>query len=157
MAFTPDGRLLVAGYTANQVIQVNPDGTSSAFAIFPGNPGGIAVHPVTGDVYVANEPGGTILKYNSTGTSVSTFASSISWDVGIFPSFLQFSADGGTLYFGEVPGHLPNFSLRGITGFPIIEVAAVPEPSSAALCALAAITLCGRSLRRRSAKPKRGF
>lgn len=144
IAFANDGTLLATDYSSNTIVSVLANGTVTPFAS-AFSPAGIAVNPLSGDVYVAAEGTNTIEHYLSDGTYVGTFASNVNWDGGYYPSMLSFTQDGSALIYGQFFVTDPDFGIREITGFG---VSAVPEPSTLVSAAFA--TLAGMvAVRRR--------
>ena len=150
VAFTNDGRLLVADYNNNRILAVTAGGISSVFATVS-SPGAIAVNPNTGDVYVAAENTGTIEHFLSNGTYVDALASNVIWDYGYYPSDLAFTADGTGLIYGQVGISDPSAGIREITGFQGPNVS-TPEPSTLISATLAGLFAIGYACYRRTAQ-----
>ncbi|WP_161602532.1 PEP-CTERM sorting domain-containing protein [Tautonia marina] len=145
LAFGGKG-LFVADYSDRQLFNLTSTGFYRPFAPMSGSPGGIAINPNSGEVFIANESAGAIDRYSRQGRYLGRFASNVSWDGGYYPSFFSFTRDGSALLYGERRIGDPNVGIRQITGF---EVAAVPEPSTFASGLLGVALIGAGWLRRR--------
>lgn len=123
VAFTPDGVLLAVDYDNSRVVSVTAAGVESTFYDGISGPDGIAVHPSTGNVFVASSNLDAIVKIDPTGTSSSQFASDAIFDAGWFVSPIRFSTDGSVLYYGAGPSTLSIYAISGFDG------AAPPPPN----------------------------
>lgn len=130
--FTPTGMLVATSYERNFGYFVDATGLKSVPFFAGSRPGGVAVHPLTGEIFVSSESTNTIRRINADGTGQRIFADDLPVWPGIDPTPLAFSADGGTLYYGTKV-----FEIRGIEGFAVLPTAATtPEPSSLLLLSL---------------------
>ncbi|MHA1113401.1 MAG: PEP-CTERM sorting domain-containing protein, partial [Alphaproteobacteria bacterium] len=133
LAFTNDGRLIATRY-GSAINEIDASGTVttqiSSVAV-----DALTVHASTGDIFAGVSSGGggyskgDILRIDSTTFSQSLFASGVGFDAGYFPSGLEFSSDGGSLYYYE--GTDSSAILARIDGFST--GTAIPEPASLAL------------------------
>lgn len=138
-----DGRLYAADYNNGQLIAYDPS-TNTLSTVRSGIPGiaGLAVDPISGDIYAVSEGTGAMLRISADGSTVSTFATNLAIDGGYYPTGLQFAPDGSGLYILE-PDTGSTFSLHEITGFE-----AVPEPGTIAILGTALLAIFG--LRRKA-------
>ena len=100
VAFTPDGRLIAyenAGSRASRVIEVHADGTIDPILSYVPDRGGLAINPVTGDIFLGlQQSTREIWRIPSDGASPELFASNLQ---GRFQD-LAFAADGKALFSG---------------------------------------------------------
>lgn len=75
---------------------------------------GIAIHEATDDIFLASSSAQSILRFDSTSLTTSTFASTVEFDGGWYPSPLEFSSDGTELLYGVRDGGL--WSISGFEG-----------------------------------------
>lgn len=130
--FSTAGRLFGVSFDANNVVEIHSDGSFSTLATLPtegtpfgsSRPDGLAIHPSTHHIYVAEPYSQRIFEVDLDG-NLSVFAEDVMFDPDFFVSGMQFSADGRKLYY--LSGDTSQ-SLRLITGFP-----AVPEPTTTTL------------------------
>lgn len=137
VAFTPGGELLATDYNNRRVIRVSAAGTDSLFYAVNSSVDGIAVHPGTGEVYVADSDAYLIVKIAADGLSSSVFASSAQFDGGWFVSPLRFSTDAATLFYAAGSGTMNLYAISGFDGVgPASIEAPVPMLSAWALTVL---------------------
>ncbi len=150
MAFNSAGELIVGSYFSGQVSKVSAGGTVTNLFSIGGGLGAVAVRQDNGEIYVANENNGTIMRFSAAGASLGVFASGIQWDGGYWPSALTFSVDGSSLYYTEVPSNHPNAGVRKISGFAAYagNQNAVPDAASTLVLILGA--MAGFSVLRRA-------
>lgn len=130
--FTPTGQLLAASRDEGRIYGVSATGVKTTFANVNPWPSGLAVHPGTGDVYVASEYSSILQKLGPTGSPTSTFAAGLPVETGWFPTALSFSVDGTSLFYADYPSRV-----MAIDGFASVMTApAVPEPASLTVWAL---------------------
>lgn len=127
--FSADGRLFGVSFLENIVVEVHANGSISTLAHLPDSPptstqsqpDGMAIHPVTGKIYVAEPSSQRIFEVDLSG-DVTVFATDMEFDSGFAVSGMAFSKDGQTLYY--LSGD-DSQSVRAISGFP-----AIPEPGT---------------------------
>ena len=140
VGFTPAGELLATDHDNSRIVSVSATGTESVFYAGPSEPDGIAIHPGTGQVYVASSGSDSIVKIAPDGTSSSVFATGTDFDSGWFVSPLRFSADATTLYYGAGESQFDIYAISGFDGVgpdPLLEP--VPSMSAWALIVLAVL------------------
>jgi hypothetical protein len=174
LAFDGAGNLYVANTLGNNIIKYTSTGgvLSNSGSVFV-SPGGAAplsnptymTFDISGDLFVSNNPGGTsgtILKYTSTGgtlsNTASTFASGLS--NGLFGEafdsngdlFVAVASDNTIEKFTSTGGVLSNtpttFASSGVSTPYGLAFSQAPEPGSIALLAFGASALLGRRRRR---------
>lgn len=134
-----DGKIFVADYDNGRILSY--DSTLDAYTVFRsgmGNVAGLAVDPVTGELYAATESNGRINRISTNGATVTQFAT-MSMDGGYYPTALAFDPNGGSLYYLQNAGN--QFSLNQISGFALAAAASVPEPASLAMFAIGLLAL----------------
>ena len=144
LAFTPGGDLLVTDYGSGKIKKVSPTGTVTDFYTFPTSEraDGLAIDPVTGKLYALDSwnvgvGGYRFLEIDAAGTTQSDFATGpLTFNGGWYPSMINFSPDGTTLYYGLMAAG--NVEIHKIEGF--IGTAAIPEPST--YLTLSGLILC---------------
>ena len=139
VAFTPGGVLLSTDYDNNRIVSVTAAGVESTFFAGPSSPDGIAVHPGTGEVFVASSGLDSIVKIDPSGTTSSVFASGSDFDGGWFVSPIRFSTDASILYYGVGEGQMDFYAISGFSGVAPAPVN-VPVPTLSAW-GLALLTL----------------
>ena len=125
VAFTSAGELLATDYDNNRIVRVSDAGTESVFSAGLDGPDGIAIHPGTGEVYVAASGSDTIVKLAPDGLSSSVFATGADFDSGWFVSPIRFSAEGTSLYYGVGESQA---DIYVITGFDGVNPPPAPAP-----------------------------
>jgi sugar lactone lactonase YvrE len=115
VAFTLDGRLLALPANG-QIVEVAADGTTSIFASGLGAADGIAVHPSTGEIFVADPSSQSIVKVSADGTTSSPFATDALVDGGFFPSPITFTVDGASLFYGTRESGTTVYRIDGFEG-----------------------------------------
>lgn len=143
LAFTAAGTLLATDYVNGNIVQVNPNQSTSLFATVGGNPDGIAIDPTSGNIFVANSGAQLIQQISADGSTVSTFGTHALFDPGSYPSPLAFSTDGSALYY------VTREAGTGTTISYIVDPVPSPEPASLLSLGLGALGLAGYSWRRR--------
>jgi len=138
VGFTPAGELLATDYDNNRIVSVSAAGIESEFYAGPAEPDGIAVHPGTGEIYVASSSSDSIVKIAPDGNSSSVFATGADFDSGWFVSPLRFSVDATTLYYGAGESQMDIYAISGFDGIgPAPVQVPVPAMSAWALAGLA--------------------
>ena len=143
VGFTPAGELLATDYNNNRIVMVSDSGTESVFYAGPTEPDGIAIHPGSGELYVASSGSDTIVKIAPDGSSSSVFATGADFDSGWFASPIRFSIDGTALYYGAGESQMDLYQISGFDPVgppgpgPLLE--AVPTTSAWALIVLAVL------------------
>jgi DNA-binding beta-propeller fold protein YncE len=97
---------------------------------------GLAIDPVSGDVFAALEAAHVIARYSADGSTAVNFATDVKFDGGYYPSALAFDPHGGSLYYSQPTGSGSDFTLHQISGFPTVPSNDVPEPASLTLLGL---------------------
>ncbi len=134
IATRADGKILVANYSSNQILAYDPtQNTSSVFYTGVSNVGALVIDANSGDVYAADEANSKIVRIDATGANSTDFATA-KFNGGYWPSAMSFSPDGKALSYLAYDSNW-NTYLGEIKGFA--GAAAVPEPGSVALFALA--------------------
>jgi WD40 repeat protein len=132
MCLTTDGNLYAIHDLTDQIHQIHPDGSVTTFASGIGwDADGIAIHPITGNMYIACSSDNTLKELDVKTMTWSIFASDIDFDNGFYPSPLCFSSDGYTLFYGIGEN---SCQIRAIDGF-------VPEPTTICLIGLGSLSL----------------
>jgi DNA-binding beta-propeller fold protein YncE len=170
LAFTPGGQLLVSSFQNGAVLRYNQ--AASTFEPFISNPGlaGAGNLVVTGnDLYVAAGFTGAVMKFDATtGAPSATFTPIANLE---FPASLALAPDGNGILIGILgatngSGRIDRYSFNGalIGNFALnsnsnpalgfreatgMLVSPIPEPSTAALGAIALLAI-GVAFRRRS-------
>ena len=121
-AFDKEGTLLALESKTGNVVRITHEGAISLFiGGFADGLDGIAIHPVTGKIYLADSAADQIWGVEPSGENVEVFATDVNFDSGWYPSPLRFSQNGETLYYGCGE---TSMTILAIDGFP-----AIPEPS----------------------------
>lgn len=125
VAFTSDGILLATDYNGNRIVSISSTGAVSTFVSGLTDPEGIAIHPGTGNIYVALGDADQIIKVSPDGQTTSTFATGANFSGGWFMTGMRFSADGTTLtYLADSSPKL--YQISGFSTVTIMEAAPVP-------------------------------
>lgn len=131
-----DGNIFLADYNNGKIVSYNFGlNTSANFRTGLSGVAGLAIDPVTGEIFAALENSATIDRISSDGSALVAFATNVAMDGGFFPTALEFAPNGGSLYFTQSgPGSA--FNLHQISGFQTVTSTDVPEPASLALFGL---------------------
>ena len=121
--FNSNNELLATKYDSN-IYKISPTGSITSFFTIPGSADSIAIHPGTGEI-LTTAPNTTIYKTDADGSNTTAFITGLTISVGWYPSGIDFSPDGSTLYYSEING---NYKLYALTGFSTVNP--VPEPST---------------------------
>lgn len=126
VAFTLAGEI-VAVRDNGDLIQITSAGVATVITSGLGGSDGVAVHPVTGEIYVADPNGDTIWKVQPDGSSPTAFATNVLVDSGFFPSPIAFSPDGADLFYITRES---GSTIYRISGFPTLSIQQVPTLST---------------------------
>jgi len=137
VAFTLDGRLVAANYSAAEIVEITSGGVATTLASGFGSPDGIAVHPATGELYITTPSSSEIWKLQPDGSAQSVFASNAQVDNGYYPSPITFSVDGVDMYYATRESGSTIYQISGFDAASgLIDAVPVPVMSNAGLLAL---------------------
>lgn len=132
-----DGTIYAADYGQSKIVAYNV--TASSFSDFRAGLSGVAglaIDPVSGDVFAGVENMRTIARISADGSQFTNFATDVMFDGGYYPTSMEFDPHGGSLYYTQTSSDYRNFTLHQISGFPTVASNDVPEPASLALIGL---------------------
>jgi DNA-binding beta-propeller fold protein YncE len=130
-----DGTIYATDYKNGKIVTYNA-GALADFRTGLTEVAGLAVDPVSGDLFAAIEATGVIERMSADGSKAMNFATDVAFDIGHYPSSLAFDPRGGSLYYSQLTQYDYDFSLHQISGFPLVDTKDVPEPASLSLLAV---------------------
>jgi DNA-binding beta-propeller fold protein YncE len=146
-----NGTVYATDYYSGKIVAYNADsGVLSDFRAGLDQVAGLAVDPVSGDVFAAIEGRGVIQRISADGSKAIDFATDVIFNEGYYPSALGFDPHGGAMYYSAPTQDGYDFALHQISGFPTLDTKDVPEPASLSLLAVG--LAAGAFARRRKAK-----
>jgi streptogramin lyase len=132
-----DGTIYATDFVNGAIVSYNANAeVFSDFRTGLAQVAGLAIDPVSGDVFAAIESTGVIERISADGSTAIDFATGVMFDEGFFPSALAFDPHGGSLYYSQAREDESDFGLYRISGFPLLDTKEVPEPASLSLLAL---------------------
>ena len=130
-----DGTIYATDYINGKIVTYNA-GALTDFRTGLAEVAGLAVDPVSGDLFAAIEATGVITRVSADGSTAMDFATDVVFDLGHYPSALAFDPRGGSLYYSQLAEDGVDLMLHQISGFPLLDSKEVPEPASLSLLAL---------------------
>jgi hypothetical protein len=132
-----DGTIYATDYINGKIVTYSASsGVFSDFRTGLSEVAGLAIDPVSGDLFAAVEATNVIARYSADGSTAMDFATGVAFDKGHYPSALAFDPRGGALYYSQPTQYGDDFALHKISGFPALASNDVPEPASLSLLAL---------------------